>query len=206
MTNRRTEERDVVRSIAEALREIPDLATIAIAGPAHRRRPLALVRELARQGLKPGRLLAHTAGPEGQMLGVPLEIVPDLRPLDADVLLLHADAASSSGDVLLVDHPDVWYADRQFAATTGRVIASVEQLVSPETVADQPRDHLAGGEHVVAIVHAPFGAHPLAYPGRYPADESTGLNLQDAHDHWTYLDKVGFARLLRIATTYEGAQ
>jgi acyl CoA:acetate/3-ketoacid CoA transferase alpha subunit len=206
MTHERNPERDAICSIAEAVLEIPDGASIAIAGPARRRRPLALVRELARQGRQPGRLLARTAGPESEILGVPLEIVAEGRPIDADVLIIHADAASSSGDVLLVDHPDVWYADRQLVATIGRVIASVEQLVSPETVAARPRDHLAGGEHVVAIVHAPFGAHPLAYPGRYPEDEGADLDLPDAPDHWTYLDRAGFAKLVRLATTYQGAQ
>lgn len=206
MTYERNPGHDAVRSIAEAVREIPDRATVAIAGPPGRRRPLALVRELVRQGRQPRRLLAPNAGPEGQILGIPLEIVPEGRPIDADVLLLHADAASCAGDVLLVDHPDVWYADRHLAATTGCVIASVEQLVSQETVGERPRDHLARGDQVTAVVHAPFGAHPLAYPGRYPEDERADLVLPGASDHWSYLDRVGFARLVRIATTYQGAQ
>lgn len=194
-----TTTRAVVRSLDEAVRLIPAGAAIAIAGPAHERRPLALVRELARQGKRPARLLARTAGPEEELLGIPLEIVPSVRPPEVDVVLLHADAASVSGDVLLVDDPDTWYADRELSRSA-RVIASVEQLVSADTVAVRPRDLLVRGEGVLAVVHAPFGAHPLRYPGRYPADPGARATGPEAADHWAYLDAVGFARLLRRAT------
>jgi len=197
-----------LRTIADALAEVPEGATVAIGGRADSRRPLALVRELVRQGRRPGRVLARQAGPEGGLLGVPLEVVPGPRPLEADVVLLHADAASLGGDVLLADDPDAWFEDRATARAGGRVIVSVEQVVSLATVADRPRDLLLRGAEVLAVVHAPFGAHPLGFPGRYPADPARA-GVPAAADHWQYLDAVGFARLVRRSTlplTPEGAK
>lgn len=195
---------DAVHEIAEAIRKVQEGATVAIAGRPHARRPLALVRELARQGRRPARLLARTAGPEGRLLDMPLELVPAERELRADIVLLHADAAGVSGDVLLVDDPDPWYADRVLAEAGG-VIVSVEQLVSQETIAGRPRDRLVPAADVIAVVHAPFGSHPLAFPGRYPADpaDPAGELAGPPQDHWAYLDSVGFARLTRRATTQE---
>lgn len=205
--NRHTDGR--VRTIAEAVAAISESTTVAIAGPAAERRPSALVRQLARWGVRPARVLSRTAGPEGGMLGVPFEVVPVGRPLEADIVLLHADAASLDGDVLLADDPDVWFEDRALARAIGNVIVSVEQLVSCETVTERRRDLLLRGEEVAAVVHTPFGAHPLGFAGRYPADPDSPV-VAPAGDHWDYLDAVGFARLTRRATIHqpspEGAQ
>ncbi|NUU08463.1 CoA-transferase [Leifsonia sp. C5G2] len=198
MTGQRSTERLV--SLAEAARAVPDGAVVAIGGPAQARRPLALVRALARQGTRLSRLLARTDGPEGDLLGVPLELMPDGEALHADVLLLHADAATLAGDLLLVADPDEWYADRLLGAGAGRVIATVEQLVSPATALGRPRDLVVPGEHVVALAHTPFGAHPLAFAGRYPADPQATVEGPEAEDHWAYLDAIGYARLVRRAT------
>ncbi|KRC51988.1 hypothetical protein ASE16_02675 [Leifsonia sp. Root227] len=192
-------ETDAIREIADAIESIPAGATVAIAGRERERRPLALLRELARQGRRPARLLARTPGPEGALLDLPLELVPLANQLMADFVLLHADAASVHGDVLLVDDPDNWYADRELAAT-GKVIVSVEQLVSQDTIVARPRDRLVPASRVEAVVHAPFGSHPLAFPGRYPADPMADLTGPPTEDHWAYLDAVGFARLNRRAT------
>lgn len=206
MTEKKRTPRDVTCSLRDAVRDLPSGATVAIGGSEHQRRPLALVRELARHGFRPGRLLSRTSGPEGEILQTPLEVVPAEEPLQSDVLLLHADAATETGDVLLAADPDDWFADRELVYGTGQVIASVEQLVSTETAIARPRDQIANGERVVAVVHTPYGSHPLSFPGRYPADEEFALTGPDVIDHWAYLDAVGFARLTRRATINKGTQ
>ncbi len=200
MTKKKHASRDVTCSLHDAIRDLPSGATVAIGGSEHQRRPLALVRELTRLGFDPGRLLSRSDGPEGTMLGTPLEVVPAGEPLKSDVLLLHADAATEAGDVLLAADPDDWFADRELAYGTRQVIASVEQLVSNETAISRPRDQIASGERVVAVVHTPYGSHPLSFPGRYPADAEFAVAGPDVLDHWAYLDAVGFARLTRRAT------
>ncbi|MHB1234611.1 MAG: hypothetical protein ACYCZK_02940 [Microbacteriaceae bacterium] len=124
----------------------------------------------------------------------------------ADVLLLHAAAAAVTGDVLLDDEPDSWYADREFATAVEYVIVSVEQLVSADTAAGRPRDLLIPSGRVRAVVHAPFGSHPLSYPDRYPADPASSVEGPGARDHWSYLDQVGFARLVRRASSNNGRE
>jgi hypothetical protein len=51
-------------------------------------------------------------------------------------------------------------------------------------------------------VHAPFGAHTLAYPGRYAADDAPAI--APAADHWAYLDQAGISRLIFRSTTRQG--
>ena len=100
----------------------------------------------------------------------------------------------------LVADPDEWYADRLLAASSGAVIATVEQLVSPATAAARPRDLVVRREQVAAFTHTPFGAHPLGFAGRYPADPERAVEGPDTPDHWAYLDAIGYARLVRRAT------
>ncbi len=193
-------------SIAAAADRVPDGGTIAIGGPADGRRPLAILRALARRSWTPGALLAWAPFPEAALVGATATVLtPEQIAFAApDVFLLHAAAADEAGDVLLDDLPDAWYADRAITRAAGCVVATVEQLVSAETVRRRPRDLVAESERVRAVVHTPFGAHPLGYRGRYPADPSGSLAGPDSADHWEYLNAVGFARLLHRCSLPEG--
>lgn len=202
-----TESSSKITSIDEAAARIPDGATVAIGGPEGARRPLALLRALARGSWRPGAVLSWAPAPEAVgLLTTQVRVVSpvELAAAEPDVLLLQAEAADEFGAVLLDDEPDAWHADRIVARAAGGVIASVEQLVSPATVRRRSRDLVVGPDRVQAIVHAPFGAHPLGYPGRYPPDPGADLAAPDAADHWAYLDAVGFARLVRRSTISEG--
>jgi glutaconate CoA-transferase subunit A len=230
---------ELITPAAEALARVPAGATVGIAGASGIRRPLALARELARQGRTDLRLVGWADGPEAGLIGcAPLTVVPahafraaalgvDFIPgerltagaggvvspvsgerfavieaVAPDVVLLHADAADEDGNVLLVDDPDVWRNDGDLVAAGRTVIVSVERLVSRLTTADSPRDRIVAGSHVAAVVHAPFGAHPLAYPGRYAADDAPAI--APAADHWAYLDQAGISRLIFRSTTRQG--
>lgn len=192
--------------IAEAVAGIPDGVTVAIGGPASARRPLALLRALARRSWRPGVLLAWTPLPEAALVGSTATVLApeEIAAAAPEILLLHAAAADETGNVLLNDLPDAWHADRVIARATGGVVASVEQLVSTETIRRRPRDLVAEGERVRGVVHAPFGAHPLGYPGRYPADPTADQAGPPTTDHWEYLDAIGFARLVRRSTIPQG--
>lgn len=210
----------------EAVSRIAPGSVVGIAGPYGERRPLALVRALARRRVTGLRLVAWADGAEATMLDAPqLEVVraeafraaglgldffpvvpddarsgptvtspitgavygaiPALRP---DVVLLHAEAADEHGTVLLAADPSTWSNDRDLVASAPTIIVSVERLVSPLAASGRARDRLIEPGRVAAIVHAPFGSHPLPYPGEYPADDSTrGAPPVDA-DHWAYLD------------------
>lgn len=229
-----------VQPIAEAVASVPRGALVGIAGAGGLRRPMALGRELARQGRSDIRLVGWADGPESAVIGcealavVPpqafqaaalkvdflpgprsgtgsagiaspisgelYDVIESVRP---DVVLIHADAADEDGNVLLSDDPDTWRNDSDLVAAGATVIASVERLVSPLTIAESPRDRIVSSACVSAVVHAPYGAHPLAYPGLYPADPAAPA-LPPAADHWEYLDTVGIARLIYRSTSQQG--
>jgi len=96
--------------------------------------------------------------------GQTLVAVPALRP---DVALLHAPAGDRYGNLHL-DQPYVL--DERFACASRTVIATVDEIVSPEEVA------AAGitipGHLVAAVAETPFGAHPSSCYPRYAYDRA----------------------------------
>ena len=232
--------RPLIQPIAEAIASIPQGAVVGVAGTGDLRRPMALSRELARQGRADIRLVGWADGPESAVIGceslavVPpqafraaalgvdfipgprsdthstgivspvsgelYDVIESVRP---DVVLIHADAADENGNVLLSDDLDAWRNDSDLVAAAVTVIASVERLVSPLTIAESPRDRIVSSASVSAIVHAPYGAHPLGYPGLYLADPTTPV-VPPMADHWKYLDTVGIARLIYRSTSHQG--
>ena len=94
--------------------------------------------------------------------GETLIAVPALRP---DVALLHAPSGDRYGNLHL-EQPYVL--DERFASASAAVIATVDEIVSPEEVA------AAGvtipAHLVAAVVEAPFGAHPTSSYPRYAYD------------------------------------
>src|SRR5690606_31493661 len=51
-----------------------------------------------------------------------------------------------------------------------KVIVSVEEIVDPEVVRNDPGRTIVPGFKVSAVVHMPFGAHPTAMAGYYDSD------------------------------------
>ena len=94
--------------------------------------------------------------------GETLVAVPALRP---DVALLHAPSGDRYGNLHL-EQPYVL--DERFAAASGMVIATVDELVSTDTVA---ASGVTIPAHLVAaVVEVPFGAHPTSCYPRYAYD------------------------------------
>ena len=95
--------------------------------------------------------------------GETLVAVPALRP---DVALLHAPSGDRYGNLHL-EQPYVL--DERFASASRMVIATVDELVSPEEVA--AAGITVPGHLVAAVAEVPFGAHPPSYP-RYAYDRA----------------------------------
>ncbi|WP_299655269.1 CoA-transferase [uncultured Jannaschia sp.] len=144
--------------------------------------------------------------------GAPVPVLPPLAP---DVALIHAEAADAAGNVLIrCDTRRAPLTDILLARATGRVIVSVEQIVSDVAVQARAEDIALLPSEVDCVVEAPFGAHPDACPGRYDADaallEDYYVSIADAgdwiamwisnpKDHAAYLDRLGSKRLLTLA-------
>jgi glutaconate CoA-transferase subunit A len=96
--------------------------------------------------------------------GQTLVVVPALRP---DVALLHAPAGDRYGNLHL-EQPYVL--DERFASASAVVIATVDEILSPDEMA-------AGGitipAHLVsAVAESPYGAHPSSCYPRYAYDRA----------------------------------
>ena len=92
-----------------------------------------------------------------------------------------------------------------------RAVATVEEIADGDLTREPHTGVLVPGIHVSAVVHAPRGAHPTAFEGRYPVDaehvhEYVKAAASDADfaawldryvygvpDHAAYLERVGLA-------------
>lgn len=111
-------------------------------------------------------------------------VVQALRP---QVALLHGLRADRAGNVDM----GCWTDDVLLAEASARVIVTVEEIV--ECVdEDSAQGTFLPSLLVDAVAHAPFGAHPEHFPGRYPDDAA---HLQRYVEQAR--DDAGFAAYLR---------
>lgn len=90
--------------------------------------------------------------------------LPALRP---DVAVLHAARADEFGNVQTWGH----IGDAKWAYWAAKkVIVSVEEIVSHETILSDPGRTIVPGFRVAAVVHMPRGAHPSGQVGYYDFD------------------------------------
>jgi glutaconate CoA-transferase subunit A len=94
--------------------------------------------------------------------GERLVAVPALRP---DVALLHAPAGDRYGNLHL-DQPYVL--DERFASAARAVVATADEIVSPEEIS--ALGITIPGHLVAAVAEVPFGAHPSSCYPRYAYD------------------------------------
>ena len=97
--------------------------------------------------------------------GVPLLACKALLP---DVSVIHVERADELGNAQL-PYKHVWH-DAVIARAASTVIVTAEELVPSEVVRQAPEQTLLPGFAVDAVVHAPNGAWPTRFPGRYDAD------------------------------------
>lgn len=140
-----------------------------------------------------------------------IHVVPALNP---DVTIIHAQRADEYGNAQLWG---ITGAQQEAAYAAGRVIVTVEEIVSTEVVRSDPNRTLVPAHAVDAVVHVPHGAHPSYAQGYYDRDsafyrEWTPISRdKDAirawvkdrilatTDHAEYLDDIGRDRLDGLA-------
>lgn len=140
-------------------------------------------------------------------------VVPPLQP---DVGIIHATQADQYGNVRCRGN----ISEVLVAEASKRVIATVEEIISPEETMSNPERTSIPGFLVDAVVHAPYGAHPGECFGRYHCDEEhlkryaqaagTASAFDDylteyvssPRDHAAYIEKIGLTKLQSLS--YQG--
>ena len=153
----------------------------------------------------------ETLRPEFKVIADPYSgkdvlLVPAIVP---DVAFIHALQADTDGNLLLDEKED----DFLLAQASRVVVASTEEIISPDVLQRAAYGLKLSAIHVTALVLAPGGAHPAAcrerhgidaahlteYLGRAKSDETFRTYLQryvfDLKDHGAYLAEVGLAAL-----------
>jgi glutaconate CoA-transferase subunit A len=142
--------------------------------------------------------------------GVPLVLVPALRP---DVAILHVQRADAAGNC------HAW-GPTGVSAAAGKasraVIIVAEELVEPGVIHSDPNRTVLPGFLVTAVVHLPGGAHPSPVQGHYNRDHAVYAEwharsvtaegavawldewVREPRDHAGYLAKLGAERLERL--------
>lgn len=159
---------------------------------------------------------AMAANDAFRVVGSPFGEVGLLAPLAPDVVLCHAAVADSEGN-LVISEPlleGVWGA---WAARRG-VVATVEQIV--DTLPGMGFRVRIPAHRVLAVVEAPFGAHPggcyapglpvttygedipfwvaAAEAARADFDQWARQHVLDPPDHGSYLARLGDDRLAEL--------
>jgi glutaconate CoA-transferase subunit A len=129
-------------------------------------------------------------------------VIPAIIP---DVAIIYATKGDRFGGVTTLSMRD----DRLLARASKKTIAVVEELLEPDEVLPARNEVYIAPVHIDAVVHAPRGAHPTGYPGKYDVDgahikaymtaskdDSSFRQYLDAYvygpkDHNDYLKKVG---------------
>lgn len=97
--------------------------------------------------------------------GPPLVAIP---PLEMDVVLIHASQADEYGNVQHLGAP---FLDPLLVQAGKKVIVQAEKIVSPEVIRGQPEKTTIISQYVDAVVHVPYGAHPMASQNYYRVDD-----------------------------------
>jgi glutaconate CoA-transferase subunit A len=86
--------------------------------------------------------------------------------IEIDIAFLHAAVSDAYGNV---QHEGTGFGDRAIHAASDRTVVQVEQIVSNERIRQNPAATSVPGAD--AVVRVPYGAHPFASHGYYPADQ-----------------------------------
>lgn len=143
--------------------------------------------------------------------GDPYAVFPAFNP---DVAIIHAHVADRLGNVQLDPKRELDNeVDTLIAKSAEKVIVSVEQVVSEDSIHQNPHLTILPKFFVDCIVEAPFGAHPTACDCRYDYDlgflqsyqesarseegfqEFLKRYVLDVEGHYEYLDLIGLPHL-----------
>ncbi len=99
-----------------------------------------------------------------------------IRALTPDTAIIHARRADAAGNAQ-VDGP--MGADPELARAAHRVVVTCEELVSTETISENPTLTSVPGFLVDAVIEAPWGAHPTSHVPSYGFDAWTVADYAD---------------------------
>jgi glutaconate CoA-transferase, subunit A len=138
--------------------------------------------------------------------------------IEIDIAFLHAAISDRFGNV---QHEGTGFGDRAIHAAADQTVVQVEQIVSNEQIRQRPEATTVPGADL--IVRVPYGGHPFASHGYYPADaahireylaaatdwlkrgsrsrldEYLDRYVRDPADHVEYLERVGLRQVLELS-------
>jgi glutaconate CoA-transferase subunit A len=137
--------------------------------------------------------------------------VPVVPPLRADVCIIHAARCDAYGNA-----QEMFNNEALLHLAADKLIITTEKIIPLEETEQHYTDVTISGYFVDAVVETPYGAHPYACSGVYPADQEHLKLYGDAardevkfnkylddyiyniKDHNEYLDKIGASKLLNL--------
>jgi glutaconate CoA-transferase subunit A len=114
----------------------------------------------------PTQALASHKAIQCPFTGDKLICLPALAP---DVAIVHAHRADCHGNVQM---SGILGDTLEGANASSRVICTVEEIVTPEAIKAQPEQTILPASKVMAVCHAPMGAHPSYMSGLYDRDDA----------------------------------
>ncbi|MCX5999612.1 MAG: CoA transferase subunit A [Chloroflexi bacterium] len=96
--------------------------------------------------------------------GEEMMAVPAIKP---DVAIIHAQRADPAGSIQI---EGTGGSDLELAKAAKKVIVSVEEIVSPEVIRENPYKTKIPRFYVDMVIEAPFGAHPTSSLPSYVTD------------------------------------
>ena len=130
-----------------------------------------------------------------------------------DTAIIHVQIASEDGTCRIFADE---YHDVDIALAAKHTIVTCEELVSNEEIRKSPKENSLPGFVIDAVVHAPYGAHPMQCAGYYDYDKAYLRTYDEAgktdesfqafvaewvygtKDHESYLNKLGTSRVVRL--------
>jgi glutaconate CoA-transferase subunit A len=111
------------------------------------------------------------------------ELLVAVPAIEIDIAFLHAAISDPYGNV---QHAGTGFGDRAIHAAADRTVVQVEQVVSNERIRQNPAATSVPGAD--AVVRVPYGAHPFASHGYYPADQDHIREYAAAATDWLKTD------------------
>lgn len=169
--------------------------------PIHSMKGSDMLKYSAWMGDKKAKMVKDPFDPEKEYVAVPA-----LKP---EIGYFHAQRADEEGNVQMWG---IWGDAPWSVRACKEVIVSVEEVVGRDVIGRDPNRTILPGYKVVAVVEAPFGAHPKHTQGYYDVDRDfifkyiresqTPEGWQKFMDEWVYGVEDRTAYLKKYADTF----
>ncbi len=106
--------------------------------------------------------------------GNTLTAVAAIRP---DVAIIHVQRSDEYGNAHVWGNLGI---TREACLASQSIIITAEEIVSSDVITSDPNRVITPGFRVIAVVHAPWGAHPSPVPGCYNRDHEAFIAYRTA--------------------------